>query len=369
MGRLIRAVPLSILLTVFIGTGRLHAESSAISKEFDKIAQALSDDFRAKFPDEKEVPLAILPFNTTKALARRGIGFAVSDLLSQHFMKAPVFVLVERAALNKVIEEQRLHATGAIDSASAVRIGRLIGARFLILGRVEKLAGRYHVTARMIDTESGKVAALGYAELSAKLFEEEARPLLALAPKRQTIGLYFLFNYRHNPNNLADATFSEYYFGTPRTNSPGSFSVGAAGLGIRYFPIQALAVDVAGALFANRPVVASQSEGTKIKLTQTFFMRGLVLWAPTIGRKSRVYLGGGASLYRIGGSDNLNGYSYTTPVLRTGYEYRVQERLGLSLFLNYDLITKKGKTGRLFGEVETVRLGKLSFEPSIALYF
>ena len=49
---------------------------------------------------------------------------------------SPYFSVIEREALKKILQEQRLHLTGAVDETTAVKVGKLIGADGIIFGTV-----------------------------------------------------------------------------------------------------------------------------------------------------------------------------------------------------------------------------------------
>lgn len=357
-----------------------RAASSVISRKINKVAQGLVKDYKAKRPGTATAPIAVFSLNSSKALARRGVGYALSELLMPHFVKSSDFIVVERTALNKVLEEQRLQITGAIDSHTAVRIGRILGAQVLLLGNVEKLGGKYHVTARLVDAQTGEVVSVGYAELSAALFEDEAKTFLTSIPKRQAIGLYFLYNYRHNRNNVAASAFNDNaFFNGSGTLNPKSFDLSMLGLGVRYFPKQAIVVDVSGAMFINDPVVADHTitQGTsnvglssgKAVLTSGYSVRVTAAWVHDLTLRSRTYLGGGMAMYRVNANSAIEPFTSVTPTLKAGYEFKAQERLGLAIFINYDVLSTKGKSVIFLGGSDIIEIGKLSFEPTIALYF
>ena len=65
--------------------------------------------------------------------------------------------VVERARLNAVLDEQKLAASGKVDAATAARIGKLLGARELVLGSFFDLAGALRIDARVVEVETGKI--------------------------------------------------------------------------------------------------------------------------------------------------------------------------------------------------------------------
>lgn len=65
--------------------------------------------------------------------------------------------VVERARLEEVLAELELNRSNKIDKRSATRIGKLLGARFLVMGGYFDLKGTLRIDARVIDVETGKV--------------------------------------------------------------------------------------------------------------------------------------------------------------------------------------------------------------------
>lgn len=104
--------------------------SSGVSERLDRIAKDLTAGYRSKRPGAGKETLAVLPLNSDERLAKARVGFAVSELLTHHFVTLQEFTAVERGELHRVLEEQRLQLSGAIDPAGAVRVGKILGARW-----------------------------------------------------------------------------------------------------------------------------------------------------------------------------------------------------------------------------------------------
>jgi curli biogenesis system outer membrane secretion channel CsgG len=62
------------------------------------------------------------------------------------------FSVVERDKLNMVLKEQNLGASGAVDPASAAKVGKILGVRYIILGGIDKFN---------IDNTKGSLSRLG----------------------------------------------------------------------------------------------------------------------------------------------------------------------------------------------------------------
>jgi TolB-like protein len=65
--------------------------------------------------------------------------------------------VVERARLKALLEEQKLGRSGKLDAATAARVGKLLGARFLVLGSYFDIAESMRVDARVVEVETGKI--------------------------------------------------------------------------------------------------------------------------------------------------------------------------------------------------------------------
>jgi TolB-like protein len=114
----------------------------------------------ARAEDKPKPTMAVLYFDydgedAQLGLLRKGLAqMLTSDLSSNLF---DLVELVERQKLQAVLEEQQLQQTDKIDRRTAVRIGKLLGARFLVLGAYFGISNTLRADARIIEVETGKV--------------------------------------------------------------------------------------------------------------------------------------------------------------------------------------------------------------------
>jgi TolB-like protein len=103
--------------------------------------------------------LSVTPFRTASADPTiTALGFALAELLTTDLARSARLTLVERGRLDAVLRELDLVKTGRIDSASAPRVGQLIGARRLILGGVDTMpGGALRLAVRIADVQTGAV--------------------------------------------------------------------------------------------------------------------------------------------------------------------------------------------------------------------
>lgn len=102
--------------------------------------------------------VAILYFDYTGKTAelevlRKGLAqMLISDLSG-----ASTIRVVERDRLEDILAELKLQGSAKIDPQSAVKMGKLLGAKYLVLGGYFDLQGVLRVDARIIDVETGRV--------------------------------------------------------------------------------------------------------------------------------------------------------------------------------------------------------------------
>lgn len=110
-----------------------------------------------------------------------GVGRELSGMLTNELAATEKFRMVERAKLGPVLEEQDLGASGRVSKSSAAKVGKLTGAKYLVLGNVsayeEKTQGSgggisfggislggkkddayIAIDVRVVDTTTGEVA-------------------------------------------------------------------------------------------------------------------------------------------------------------------------------------------------------------------
>lgn len=87
-----------------------------------------------------------------------GIGKGIADLLITDLAATSGVRVVERERVQTLLQEQDLVRQGAIDPATAVRLGKLLGVRHMITGGFMSTGSQMVLTARTIDVESGQIS-------------------------------------------------------------------------------------------------------------------------------------------------------------------------------------------------------------------
>lgn len=88
------------------------------------------------------------------------LGKAVSAMLVTEFSGRTGIEVVERKALNDLLQEQRLALSGRVDESSAIEIGKLLGAQYMFYGQVASIADNLRVDIRAVDVETSEIVSV-----------------------------------------------------------------------------------------------------------------------------------------------------------------------------------------------------------------
>ena len=128
--------------------------------------------------------MSVLDFSNTSGRAEdTWLGRGLADMLETDLAASGKVKLVERRDLDKVLSEQELGLSGAVDEATAPKIGRLAGAARVAYGSFLVKSGVLRMDAKVVDSESGTIVAAGSAQgnesLALALEGELAQKLMA----------------------------------------------------------------------------------------------------------------------------------------------------------------------------------------------
>ncbi len=117
----------------------------------------------ASQPAAKPPTIAVIDFNnsalTTDAARYEPFRAGIADILLTELSHNPGITVVERGTISKLLEEQDLAKTGRVDAATAARVGKLLGAQYIITGGfVIDRKERLRLDARAVNVETSAVA-------------------------------------------------------------------------------------------------------------------------------------------------------------------------------------------------------------------
>ena len=120
----------------------------------------------------------MLPLQALGELNAEQVG-TVTRLLETGLVKSAKFQVLERNEIAQVLAAQEYSAEECFDESCAVRLGRLLAARLIVLGTLSRLGDKFFLTAKIIEVATGKT-------LEAE--HEEADTLEAIARRAESLG-------------------------------------------------------------------------------------------------------------------------------------------------------------------------------------
>jgi TolB-like protein len=100
--------------------------------------------------------VAILDFDTN-APGSPDLGKQIGEALTATLTGDDGFTLVDRSSMAKTLQENQLNLTGLVNADQATKIGKLVGAKILVTGKVFPLDKQLFFTAKLIGTETSLV--------------------------------------------------------------------------------------------------------------------------------------------------------------------------------------------------------------------
>lgn len=120
---------------------------------------ALPQEVRAQ---DTRPGIAVLPFNNGGSYGQDKQDFqalekGLAGMLISELSQNPGARLVDREGVQKILDEQKLAKDGAVDAATAAKIGKLVGARYMVMGSFVDFYGKFRVDARLVDVETSEI--------------------------------------------------------------------------------------------------------------------------------------------------------------------------------------------------------------------
>jgi len=140
---------------------RIAALSLAVA--LTQAVSALSLGAQGSQPDHRP-GVAVLRFDNGGSQgdeAEKGdfdaLGVGLQQMLLTELAQNSNLRIIERGRLNDLLAEQNLAAHGRTDQAGAAKIGKLVGARYVVLGSYMDLYGQFRMDTRVVDVETGEI--------------------------------------------------------------------------------------------------------------------------------------------------------------------------------------------------------------------
>ncbi|MHB9132813.1 MAG: CsgG/HfaB family protein [Armatimonadota bacterium] len=124
---------------------------------------ALLPAFSAPKEDKDKAPVvpemaatAIFPFQE-RGSGVKDYGMKISDIIFASLATNADILMVDRAEMQKMLDEAQMNISGMVSPSQATQVGQLIGAKIIVTGSVFLVDKSIYLTAKIIGTETSRV--------------------------------------------------------------------------------------------------------------------------------------------------------------------------------------------------------------------
>lgn len=104
---------------------------------------------------EDKATIAVVDFEAVGTSASNAV--TVTQFVRTALVNMQAFTVVEKGAMEKVLVEQAFQQTGCTSQECAVKLGRILNVRKILMGSYSLFQGAQILTARLVDVETGKI--------------------------------------------------------------------------------------------------------------------------------------------------------------------------------------------------------------------
>ncbi len=124
-------------------------------------ATAFAAPAAAQTPDTRP-GIAVFPFTNGGSYGANredleALQVGVQELLLTELDANTNLRIVERSRIRQILDEQNLGAVGRVDAATAARVGKIVGARYVVTGVFVDLNGDFRMDGRIVDVETSEI--------------------------------------------------------------------------------------------------------------------------------------------------------------------------------------------------------------------
>jgi len=106
--------------------------------------------------------IAVMPFDNGGSYGQDKENFdalqrGIAGMLISELAQNPAARVVERENIQRLLDEQNLATSGRVDPQTAAKIGKLVGARYVVLGTFIDFYGDLRVDARLVNVETSEI--------------------------------------------------------------------------------------------------------------------------------------------------------------------------------------------------------------------
>lgn len=122
----------------------------------------------AQAEQQEQAPLrvVILPFeNLSQNPADDWLSQSFAESLTMGLLPVHALQVIERNQIKEVLREQHFGQNERVDAESAPKLGKLLGAKVVIIGSYQKVGDQLQANVRFVDAETGRIDTERYARI------------------------------------------------------------------------------------------------------------------------------------------------------------------------------------------------------------
>lgn len=146
------------LILLVYSTILLSSAYSAKIQESDEVFKSLAEKLSKV---ESKLPNKTIAIYGFEVIGKKDDPYAkyATEKLTHEIVSEGDLTVIERSRIDQVLKEQSLSLTGAVDSGTAAKIGKILSVDAVIIGTIHITRGRTEFIARVIQSEKGIILA------------------------------------------------------------------------------------------------------------------------------------------------------------------------------------------------------------------
>ena len=106
--------------------------------------------------------IAVFPFDNGGSYGQNKENFealsvGMQQMLTTELAVNPALRVVDRSQIKQLLSEQDLGANGRVDANTAAKIGKVVGAKYAVLGGFTDLYGDFRIDIRIVNVETSEI--------------------------------------------------------------------------------------------------------------------------------------------------------------------------------------------------------------------
>lgn len=140
---------------------------------YDTEMKNMATAIAASFDQQQVKTIAVLDFTDLQGTVTELGRFLAEELSTNLVIGKKQFDVIDRANLNRLLDENKLSRSGLVDPENIKRLGKIAGANAIVTGTVTPLGSSLRISAKVINTETAKIvgAAKGDVEKTPEISE------------------------------------------------------------------------------------------------------------------------------------------------------------------------------------------------------